>query len=635
MRRSTIIIVRWSSVLLLVLVAVLISFVSLKTTHAATQTTYYVSPTGSDSNSGTDINHPFATINHARQVVEAVNSNMSGDIVVYLLSGTYHESLTYTARDSGTNGHNVIYKAYPGATPVLSGGKRITGWTLHDSTRNIWQASIPAGFDTRQLYVNGVRANRATSAALPAGTTQNSTGYIIPNKTLQNITSPTDLEFVYNKQWLQSRCDVRSISGTATQTTVTMIQPCYGMITSWYWVPMGLPTYLENAYEFLAHPGDWSIDTAHHVISYIPRSGENLATADIEVGNTQTLLTLNGTPASPVQHLIFQGITFAYTTWLQASQDLGVADAQANFLFPDLVATQNWNNTTFVTPTGGHTWNNTPYGSSAVGMPGAVEVQAALNVQFLGNFFTHLGAVGLDINGGSQNDTFTGNSFTDISGNGIQISSVANPNASQSRINRNDTFNDNYIDHVCVEFTAGVGIFIGYASHILLTHNEISNVPYSAISLGWGWGSEDTLPSVDTGNIISDNYTHDVMQQRIDGGCIYTLGPQPRGVISGNFCLRDENVYGAIYLDQGTTGIAVNSNVIEQSPKTRWLNPNPNSFDTPGNTANGNYTDNSNYGSHNVTITNTTVFADNSVPTAAQTIIANAGLEAAYKYLAP
>jgi hypothetical protein len=37
--------------------------------HGAVQATYYVSPTGSDSNNGTSINSPFATIDHARQVV--------------------------------------------------------------------------------------------------------------------------------------------------------------------------------------------------------------------------------------------------------------------------------------------------------------------------------------------------------------------------------------------------------------------------------------------------------------------------------------------------------------------------------------------------------------------------------------
>src|SRR5438876_2366363 len=202
--------------------------------RAAVQTAYYVSPTGSDSNSGTSISAPFATLDHARQVVETVNGNMTGDIVVYLLGGTYtlNSTIAFTSSDSGTNGHQVIYEAYPGQTPVLSGGRQITGWTLHDSGKNIWQAPIPAGFDARQLYINGVRARRAQSSALPSGTSATSTGYVVPNTTLAHLLSPKDLEFVYNGTWTNSRCDVAGVSSTSTQTTITMDSPCFQMTST-------------------------------------------------------------------------------------------------------------------------------------------------------------------------------------------------------------------------------------------------------------------------------------------------------------------------------------------------------------------------------------------------------------------
>ena len=595
--------------------------------HAAVQATYYVSPTGSDSNSGTSMSSPFATLDHARQIVESVNSNMTGDIVVYLLGGTYNlnSTIAFTSRDSGTNGHNIIYEAYPGQTPVLSGGTRITGWTLHDSSKNIWQAPIPAGFDARQLYINGVRARRAQGSALPSGSTKTSTGYVIPNTSLAHLLSPQDLEFVYNGTWTNWRCDVASVSATSTQTTITMDSPCFQMTTSWVWQTITFPSYLENAYEFLNSSGDWSIDTTHHLISYIPRSGENLATADVEVGNTQTLITLNGTTSAPVQHLVFQGLTFTYTGWLQPSQSLGMTDAQANLMFPSLDVVLHWTSSQFVTPNGGATWNGIPYGSAAVETPAAVEAHAARSVQFLTNTFTHLGAAGLNMDGGSQNDAITGNVFQDISGNGLQFGVVSTPNPSSSaQYDGNTIINDNTVSNVDVEFQGGVGIFLGYVDNIVVTHNDVSNVPYSGISLGWGWGSLDTLPSYNTGNIISDNYVHSVMQVRQDGGCIYMLGPQPKGSITGNFC--SGSPWHGIYLDQGTTGESVTNNVTEHIGAA-WLAPNPNSFDSPGNTADGNYTDDSNYGTRNVTVTNTTVFSDNSVPAAAQAIIANAGLE--------
>lgn len=50
---------------------------------AATQATYYVSPTGNDNNNGTSPQTPFRTIGKAQSAVRAINGSMSGDIVVY------------------------------------------------------------------------------------------------------------------------------------------------------------------------------------------------------------------------------------------------------------------------------------------------------------------------------------------------------------------------------------------------------------------------------------------------------------------------------------------------------------------------------------------------------------------------
>ena len=44
--------------------------------------TYYVSPDGDDGNDGQTAETPFATLERARDAVRAVNSDMTGDIVV-------------------------------------------------------------------------------------------------------------------------------------------------------------------------------------------------------------------------------------------------------------------------------------------------------------------------------------------------------------------------------------------------------------------------------------------------------------------------------------------------------------------------------------------------------------------------
>jgi hypothetical protein len=89
---------------------------------------------------------------------------MTGDIAVRLLDGTYELSrefiLSASENDGGANGLRVVYEAQPGAHPVLSAGLRLTCWKQLRSS-SIWVAHVPRDFDTRQLYVNGVRAVRA------------------------------------------------------------------------------------------------------------------------------------------------------------------------------------------------------------------------------------------------------------------------------------------------------------------------------------------------------------------------------------------------------------------------------------------------------------------------------------------
>lgn len=100
---------------------------------------------GSDSNLGTR-SEPFLTLERARKEVRNINKDMTADVIVYLRDGTYEleEPLVFQAHDSGQNGYRVIYMAYPGEHPVITGGKRISGW-------------IPVGNGIYQANTNGLQ----------------------------------------------------------------------------------------------------------------------------------------------------------------------------------------------------------------------------------------------------------------------------------------------------------------------------------------------------------------------------------------------------------------------------------------------------------------------------------------------
>jgi hypothetical protein len=595
----------------------------------------YASPDGTGSACAQD---DACSLTEAQAQVRKFNQNMQHDIVVQLADGTYSLSkpLTFTAADSGHNGHQVRWQAAPGAHPVLSGGRTVSGWSLSDAAHNIWSARVPADLNTRQLYVNGVRADLSQSTSgLPAGSKVTATGYTVPGNSLQAIRNPADLEFVYHPlDWVHESCNAASITGTSAQTTVTMKQPCWDTVQGFYGGTerADLPAYLANDYSFLDQPGQWYLDTSAHRIYYIPRSGQNMSTAHVVAPVLQSLVTGAGTVTAPVHDMTFQGLTFAYATWMQPSEDTGFAEVQANLMLTSKDASYNWSPASFVTPTSGKTWNNTPYGSQAVLMPDAVEFHAARNIGFVRNTFTHLGAAGLGLDQGSRHNNVVGNVMTDISGNGLQVGSVADPNQKDSNlVDAYNSVTDNYVHAVNAEFLGGVGMFFGYVRDTLISHNEIADLPYSGMSLGWGWGSLDTVPSIDQNNKVTDNYVHDVMQSLHDGGGIYNLGPQPGGVLSGNYIGNVVHDSGHIYLDQGSTGWKITDNVSAYG--TTWMRHNPNWYD-PGNSnvATQNYVDTTGLAAGSVAISDTTTVATGTLPAS---IIHTAGLEPAFKDLHP
>ena len=103
---------------------------------AVAPTTLYASPSGSGSTCS--LSAP-CSLDGVKAKVAGLTSGMAADIDVDLRGGTYSLSQAFAlgAADSGQNGHKVVYAAYPGEKPVLSGATKISGFALFDSVKNI------------------------------------------------------------------------------------------------------------------------------------------------------------------------------------------------------------------------------------------------------------------------------------------------------------------------------------------------------------------------------------------------------------------------------------------------------------------------------------------------------------------
>ncbi len=569
---------------------------------------FWVAPHGNDAAPGTR-KEPFKTLERAREAVTHVEPKQweRGEVVVSLEDGVYRleRSFMLTNQDSGRNGHDVVYRAAPGAKPILSGAVQVTGWTVYDKALNIYKASV-GRTRSRQVYVNGRRATRARTDSFPAGfqpqavrpsnvtldTPYPAGGGIFYAKTDLNPaqwrdpakwTNVQDIEAVGKDQWRMAIVPLASIASAQELGLITLQQPAWtnaNITTTPIWNFWQVERF-ENALEFLDEPGEWYLKTAKegNELYYKPRPDEDLAAADVELPWLEVLVEGHGTSEKPLSHLRFEGLTFAYATWLGPSSGNGYVPDQSGFLL--------------VGP--GHHPNKIGHNKNVVRTPGNLSFLYASHVTFLHNRFEHLGAVALDFNTGSQCNTIRDNWFQDISSAAIQlggVSDIDHPPLPQGapHITSDNRIENNAIKETGREFVDAAGIFVGFSRNTLIEHNTISDVPWAGIAIGWGWGllDESGFPGVpgadwhqwgrypltpNSGNKIRFNLIEQFLGDRWDGGAIYTTGQQGQSLsdpllIEGNVAIGKRPSAGGntFYTDGGSRYIKLKSNVSLNNP---------------------------------------------------------------------
>jgi hypothetical protein len=535
----------------------------------------FVAPGGDDANPGT-MAQPLKTVAKARDVVRARTASMTADITVYLRGGTYPQAstLTFGSADSGKNGFYVKYVAYQNEQPIITGGKPITGWSAAGTG-----ISPASGVTTpfRQLYVNGVKAIRARSPNLGANGAFAFNRITGADNTAQNIqvaasevgtwNNLTKVEMHVITGWGDNTLRLASLTTSGGTAFLKIQSPESGIVFVRPFPHLGGQFsefqkhvyYFENALEFLDQPGEWYLDETQNVLSYKPRSGEDMTKATVVAPMLETVVSVKGTSTSDqAGYLWFQGLTFAHATFMRPSQ-FGFCDAQAGQY--NLTATSD--------------------NKQTVGRPPAgVSVMNANHIHLERNIFTQMGATGLDLVSGTHDDLIIGNVVTEIAGNGISIGKFVasdtteyhvpyNP-SDKNEICTNDTIKDNYIHHVTTEFQGGTGIAAGYPKQIDIEHNEVAYTNYTAISVGYGWTS--TVNAM-ASNKINNNNIHHAVQILADGAGIYTLSnQQPSSQMQYNY-LHDYQTstwadYGSlgIYLDEQTSGYTIAHNAFVNAP---------------------------------------------------------------------
>lgn len=545
--------------------------------------------------SGTDIVvKPGAyTIEKAlQQAREARRLDKATDICLRLESGTYNlnQPIIIRPEDNGT-------RIVADGKVVISGGVKVSGWKKEGK---YYVATVPdfngRPLEFRQMWVNGKKAVRARDVddfedMFRIRNIDKAKEIIyVPAAAVKKIKGARYAEMVLHEMWCVANLRIKDIKIQGDSAAVTFHQPESHVHFMHPWPsPMvttdghNSPFYLTNAKELLDKEGEWYLDARTSKLYYIPRKGEDMKTAEVIVPAVETLLKVEGTPDTPVKDVTFEGITFSYATWMRPSVS-GHAPLQAGMYMIEAYKLRP----KMDRPNGDHKLDNQGW----VGRPAsAVSLNCAENVSFSKCTFEHNASTGLDyhlyIKGGSI-DRCT---FRDIGGNGILAGSFG-PESHEAHlpyapadgriICTGLSITNNLITDVTNEDWGCVGIGAGFVKDIKICDNEISDVSYTGISMGWGWNQQVCSMS---NNLVSGNLIYHYAKHMYDTAGIYTLGSQPHSFIENNVVrdiytptyVHDPNHWFYLYTDEGSSYITVRNN---WTPTEKYLK----NANGPGNT---------------------------------------------------
>ena len=499
----------------------------------------YISPNGSDNADGTSPNAPVQSLQKAAELARSIKDE---PVTVFLKGGTYEmmQPLTFGPADGRTAQNPLTFTPLNDETPILSGGRRITGWRKQPS--GVWTTEIEAvkngAWTFTQLFVNGQRRHRARIpndgflrvAGFPDG--GRNVGYhtdcqrfeYAPGDIDPNWINLDDVEVIVYHFWTDSHLPIESID---TDTHIVTFKHKAGKVFTDDFTDNGARYIVENVYEGLDPPGEWYLDRKIGVLSYLPMPGEDMTAAEAIAPVAPDLIRMQGSPQDNrfIEHIRFEDITLAYT----------------NFFLPP-----------------GN--SNDAQGSSSV--PAAITLAGCRNIRFDNCTVRNTGTFGFDIGRGCRQIQLTANTLTDLGGGGIRINGGTENDAPLLRTGDN-VVTDNTIGPYGTVYPSAVGVLLMHTFGNTVSHNEIHHGWYTGVSVGWHWGYQR---SISRDNRIEANHIHHIGQGLLsDMGAIYTLGVSPGTILRGNLIHDiDANHYGGwgIYNDEGSSHILVEKNTV-------------------------------------------------------------------------
>lgn len=527
-------------------------------------TVLYVSQSiGNDDNSGlepintnsAEVIGPFKTIQKALQTVEMIRNAGVMQPLTIKIDGEYLADSVIKINNTVSD---LTITSYEGIRAKIIGGKRIQGFTESEvNGKRCFVAVVPevkqGKWTFSDLFVNGKRARLSRfpkNAEFKAITTEFPYRNPVDNATLHNGSK----WFIAHKEDLNEIADIENaiISfkhyWVDEHTPVDNYDKKTGRVDLKYRTrfeitadyennqPSDLHYYLENVYEGLNEPNDFYLDIKNGMLYYIP--ADNTMTAnDIEV-------------VAPVTDKIFE---------IEGKSDSQVFDIKIKDL--DISITKG-DYASFDRAENGEITYYASDSQSMCNAYGAINFKYANNCSIEDCSIENVGLYGVSIDFGSSDIKILRNKIIGMGAGGIRVFGTEKKNACCDKVSHCKIIG-NLIKGCGQRYVAGCGVIIGNASYCELSDNEICEINYSGVSVGWSWGYDD---SETHHNEIRNNYIHHIGQGELsDLGGIYLLGKQHGTVIEGNIIhtvnCRNYGGWG-MYLDEGTSYVRITRNVI-------------------------------------------------------------------------
>jgi len=488
---------------------------------------------------------PLGSLAGARDAIRHARAagKISGPVTVRVRGGRYFldKPLVLEPVDSGTAAAEVVIEAYPKERPVLSGGRVIRGFR---EKGHLWEADVPevkAGdWYFRQLFVDGRRRPRARDpntgyyriARLLPGPKDARGKAIARDKfaftpgDLQPWPRLDDVNLILMHSWETSIHPLRSVD---TQSNVVeLAAPLKEWWCLGYW-EKAQRYYVENAYELLDRPGEWYLNRETGALSYWPMPSEKLGETEVIAPRLTELVRLvgNADMGLHVEHVILRGLAFQHADWILAPE--GNSSTQA-----------------------------------AVEVPAVITADAARHCAVEGCEVAHVGTYAIWFRRGCRDCRVQRNRLFDLGAGGVRVgeANMAKTDSAESSrilVDNNHIFDGGHV------YPAGIGIWLAQSSHNRISHNDVHDLLYSGISVGWNWNDAENRTHH---NVIEHNHVHHLVHGVLsDAGLIYCLGVSPGSVIRNNV-FHDIWPYGTppfgwgIYLDATCGGYLVENNLV-------------------------------------------------------------------------